>query len=73
MPKSAPKVRLSASDKAEIDAAFKTIETVLARKNVNIAKVIGLISADEVASAKKQVTIKFAEETTAQMNMIAFD
>lgn len=69
----APKIDLTPEERAELAEGFNTIQAVLKRKNVNIAHVIGLVTTDEVSAAAKQVEIKFAEETAAQMNMIAFD
>jgi len=69
----APKIDLTPEEHAELTEGFNKIQAVLRRKNVNIAHVIGLVATDEVSSAAKQVDVKFAEETAAQMNMIAFD
>ncbi len=68
-----PTLHLSAEDTAEITRSFNAIQKVLAKQDVNIEHVIGLVTTDEVSKAARQVAIKFAEETTAQMNMISFD
>lgn len=68
-----PKFKLTPEEQREVDKSFKTIREVMKRKNIDIANVIGLITADQIASTSVQVKVKFAEETVAQMNMIAFD
>lgn len=73
MSKIVPKVHLTAVEKSEIDEAFSKIQGVLARKNVNIERVLGLVTSEEVVSAAKQVEIKFAVEESTQFNMIAFN
>jgi hypothetical protein len=72
-PVTPPKLQLNADESATIAQGFNTIQKVLKSKNINIQHVIGLVTAPEVQSAAQQVQIKFAEETAAQMNMIAFD
>jgi len=73
MQKSHASLQLNADEKAVIANSFNTIQGVLQKKNINIQHVIGLVTTPEIQSAAKQVQIKFAEETAAQMNMIAFD
>ena len=69
----APQVHLTPDEHREVEKGFETIRAVLKKKNVDIANVIGLVTADQVKTTAGQVKVKFAEETAAQMNMIAFD
>lgn len=69
----APRVKLTAAENREVQKGFDTIRAVMKRKNIDIANVIALVTKDQVKSTSSQVKVKFAEETVAQMNMIAFD
>jgi hypothetical protein len=63
---------LTDDERARIDDGFAAIRDVLARRNINIRNVIGLVTEDEVREAGQQVEIRFAE-SVARMNMVAFD
>lgn len=70
----APKdLSLSEAEQAIVEESVSKIRKVLKKKNVDIANVIGLVTTDEVQRTGKQVEIRFAEETAARMNMVAFD
>jgi len=68
-----PNVKLSAAEQREVQESFDAIRSVMKKKNINIANIIGLVTTDQVRATSSQVKVKFAEETVAQMNMIAFD
>ncbi len=68
-----PKVKLTAAENREVKKGFDLIRGVMKKKNIDIANVIGLVTSRQVQSTSAQVKVKFAEETVAQMNMIAFD
>ena len=68
-----PNVELTAEEQQAIDESFATIRDVMKKKDIDISNVVGLITTDEVEKTSDQVKVKFAEETVAQMNMIAFD
>ncbi len=68
----APQVHLTAEEHREIEEGLEAIRAVV-KKNVDIANVIGLVTADQASATSAQVRVKFAEETAAPMNMIAFD
>jgi hypothetical protein len=68
-----PKVRLTKAEQREVDEHFAAIRDVMKKKDIDIANVIGLVTAEEVRTTTDQVKVKFAEETVAQMNMLAFD
>jgi hypothetical protein len=70
----APKdVSLSEDEEAIVEESLGKIREVFKKRNVDIANVIGLVTTDEVKHTGKQVEIRFAEETAARMNMVAFD
>ena len=66
-------IQLTPAEQREIDKGFETIRTVMKKKNIDISNVIGLVTSEQIAATSGQVKVKFAEETGAQMNMIAFD
>lgn len=66
-------IKLTSAERREVAKGFEAIRDVMKKKNIDIANVIGLVTSEQVSATSKQVKIKFAEETTAQMNMIAFD
>jgi hypothetical protein len=68
-----PRVHLTPEEHREVEKNFDAIRSVFKKKNIDVANVIGLVTADQVRETASQVKIKFAEETAAQMNMIAFD
>jgi hypothetical protein len=69
----APAFELTPEEQREVDESFQAIRRLMKRKDIDIANVIGLVTAEELESTSEQVRVKFAEETVAQMNMIAFD
>jgi ribosomal protein S10 len=70
---STPRVKLTAAENKQIQKGFDTIREVMKKRNIDIANIIGLVTTDQVKTTTSQVKVKFAEETAAHMNMIAFD
>lgn len=68
-----PQVHLTAEEHREVEKGFDAIKAVLKKKNIDVANVIGLVTADQVQATAGQVKVKFAEEVSRGMNMIAFD
>jgi hypothetical protein len=66
-------LKLDDSETAEIQKSFERIRSVLAKHNVQIDDVLGLVPVKEVKDASAQVKIRFAEDLASRMNMIAFD
>lgn len=69
----APHVQLTPEEQQQVDKGFDAIRAVMQKKNINIAKIIGLVTEENIKETSEQVKVRFAEETAAHMHMIAFD
>ncbi|MDP2104577.1 MAG: hypothetical protein Q8J76_01180 [Desulfobulbaceae bacterium] len=68
-------LNLSEADQKQIEESVNNIRRVLRSNNRDIKSIIGLVTSADVAKTKDSVEVRFAEESTinVQMNMIAFD
>jgi hypothetical protein len=72
-PKQIEQIQLTPSDQQTIAQSVEKIREVLQGKNVDIEDVLGFIGVQQLQETKKNVMIRFAEDSVSQMNMVAFD
>jgi hypothetical protein len=60
-------------EKKELEKSVDTFKRIFAKRNIDIKEIIGLVTQDELARAKHQISIKLAEGSVSSMNMIAFE